>query len=659
MKRRHLRSIVVAIFATLVAAEPGRASSTEPAALLIFPLIEIDVERGVDTLLQVSNTSDAPIGVHCIYQNRVPVCVHVQTGETLPGPCLPDRFSCTGRCRERESDTIEFFLPLTARQPLGWRVSAGREDFLFDEELPDLNGTPTASSRIPALTDDPFLGVLHCFGLDGDGTPSERNVLIGSATIETRGEDGTLTDTAQYNAEGLAADAGAVDDNDLLVLGGRSAEYEGCPAQLVLPNLADLVILETEPNNSRVETRIVLAQCSPDLSAADADPSIAQFVAINEFAQRFTTSTPVDGQHSTLVSNIDGAGPPANPRSIFSAGVVGSVTQQVFIRSVPPFSGLVGIAIETHRSLGVAGGTSSTAVNLQGEGAHPQAGLLGLPSRLCFGDCDLSFDVTIDEVVLGLKIALGDAAIDQCPGLDIDRSATATVEEVVAAVGSSLNGCRLPAQVPDFVPPLPSTPDAAAPEIAHLGVASADDFPLEPSELDDMGRPVYVTPVGHGFTLVTEVRRGQNGQVVGQEAFRHDPEDPTVLPDLQLIVSRPLGDGSLDVCDTISPDIGGVPATQPFAFAATQEVADAVNDAGCRVDDGMGRTRAHRSFCTKSDETRVPASVSPLPQRQFCLPIAKAWEFPAGETVVAVRARDVTGEVGPVKEMVVRVLGIR
>jgi len=57
--------------------------------------------------------------------------------------------------------------------------------------------------------------------------------------------------------------------------------------------------------------------------------------------------------------------------------------------------------------------------------------------------------------------------------------------------------------------------------------------------------------------------------------------------------------------------------------------------------------------------TRTPsgsfATVNSLSTTQFCIPIAKAWAFPAGDTVVAVRVRDQAGNLGPVQEMVVRV----
>jgi len=40
---------------------------------------------------------------------------------------------------------------------------------------------------------------------------------------------------------------------------------------------------------------------------------------------------------------------------------------------------------------------------------------------------------------------------------------------------------------------------------------------------------------------------------------------------------------------------------------------------------------------------------------QFCLPIALAWAFPVGDTVLAVRVRDILGNSGEIREIIVRI----
>jgi len=83
------------------------------------------------------------------------------------------------------------------------------------------------------------------------------------------------------------------------------------------------------------------------------------------------------------------------------------------------------------------------------------------------------------------------------------------------------------------------------------------------------------------------------------------------LPDLQVIVSRPLSDGSGAVCDADFPEVGGVPATEPFDID-NAAAAPAINDLGCRADDGMGsRKGAPASFALA---THRPARWSQPPR---------------------------------------------
>jgi hypothetical protein len=59
----------------------------------------------------------------------------------------------------------------------------------------------------------------------------------------------------------------------------------------------------------------------------------------------------------------------------------------------------------------------------------------------CTGDCNGSGAVTIDELIKGVNIALGQAPLTSCPSLDADGSGTVTIDELVRAVTNALNGC--------------------------------------------------------------------------------------------------------------------------------------------------------------------------------------------------------------------------
>lgn len=59
----------------------------------------------------------------------------------------------------------------------------------------------------------------------------------------------------------------------------------------------------------------------------------------------------------------------------------------------------------------------------------------------CFGDCNGNGEVTVDELITGVNIALGAAPLGSCPRFDTDGNGMVTVDELVAAVNAALNGC--------------------------------------------------------------------------------------------------------------------------------------------------------------------------------------------------------------------------
>jgi hypothetical protein len=63
---------------------------------------------------------------------------------------------------------------------------------------------------------------------------------------------------------------------------------------------------------------------------------------------------------------------------------------------------------------------------------------------MCPGDCNGNFVVSVDELVLGVDIALGLAPLTDCPRLDANDDGEAGIDDVVAAVGSAIDGCPMP-----------------------------------------------------------------------------------------------------------------------------------------------------------------------------------------------------------------------
>ncbi|MBX3024338.1 right-handed parallel beta-helix repeat-containing protein [bacterium] len=80
------------------------------------------------------------------------------------------------------------------------------------------------------------------------------------------------------------------------------------------------------------------------------------------------------------------------------------------------------------------------------------AALLALAARpaaaQCAGDCNGDGTVAINELIIGVNIALGTAEAGTCAAFDADGSGDVTINELIAAVNAALNGCPAAACVP-------------------------------------------------------------------------------------------------------------------------------------------------------------------------------------------------------------------
>ncbi len=182
--------------------------------------------------------------------------------------------------------------------------------------------------------------------------------------------------------------------------------------------------------------------------------------------------------------------------------------------------------------------------------------------------------------------------------------------------------------------------------MTYLGVARADGIVTDPIGTSPQGFSIYDRPLGSGFLLVAEARRGPDFLRVGSQTFV-----PNGLPDFRLVASRPLGNGSTIVCDDGSAGLlGGVPAVVPIEFGAP--AAAALNDMGCRFtprgNDGDACTR---------DFTAVSSFVESTSQIQFCSSPGVGTEiaFPPGDTVLTVRIANIAGQLGEAVSIVIRV----
>jgi len=200
--------------------------------------------------------------------------------------------------------------------------------------------------------------------------------------------------------------------------------------------------------------------------------------------------------------------------------------------------------------------------------------------------------------------------------------------------------------------PTPSG-NQVGPAITFFGLARSDDVLLAPDGTTPGGLPLYVRANAAAFQIVVEGRPGSNGRPVGRSAYQSDLSS---LPDLQVEVSQAIGNGSPDVCDSMGPTAGGVPAINPPRFDATPEVIAAVNDLACRFLDGSGHPqgRGPSEGCVLLD-SGDEGFVNRASTVQFCGLIEKALVFPPGDTTVTVRLLDTSGNPGAPAQLVVRV----
>jgi len=191
------------------------------------------------------------------------------------------------------------------------------------------------------------------------------------------------------------------------------------------------------------------------------------------------------------------------------------------------------------------------------------------------------------------------------------------------------------------------------PTITHLGIARADGSVPTPIAHTQDGTPIYLRLVPHGFFLIVEARPGPSNRPVGTTTYNSVPGDPNALPNLQMVVSLALGNGSAAVCDAgPNPPIGGVPATNPPMFGGSQQSADAINDLGCRFE---ARTTSPDA-CTRNSSQEA-SFVNSNSRVQFCpvVGIGSEIAFARGDTRVTVRATDIIGQPGAPATIIIRV----
>jgi hypothetical protein len=101
-------------------------------------------------------------------------------------------------------------------------------------------------------------------------------------------------------------------------------------------------------------------------------------------------------------------------------------------------------------STGDKGGTDVTCVRVQGQppcsaGSTSQVAIsdatITKTGLACVGDCGGNGEVTVDELILMVNVALGGTPVSSCLAGDRDSNGEITIDEILQAVNNSLVGC--------------------------------------------------------------------------------------------------------------------------------------------------------------------------------------------------------------------------
>ena len=72
--------------------------------------------------------------------------------------------------------------------------------------------------------------------------------------------------------------------------------------------------------------------------------------------------------------------------------------------------------------------------------AHAQPALAA-DTTSCPGDCNRDGVVTINELIVGVNIALGSAQLTQCPSFDRNSDGEVAINELILGVNAALGSC--------------------------------------------------------------------------------------------------------------------------------------------------------------------------------------------------------------------------
>ena len=193
----------------------------------------------------------------------------------------------------------------------------------------------------------------------------------------------------------------------------------------------------------------------------------------------------------------------------------------------------------------------------------------------CDGDCGDDGEVTIDELILGIDIALGRARVDRCPSIDADGDGNIAVDEIVGAVDEAVNGC--PPPEPRLIA-FSRDGHVASLEIAPPWTvrASGDLRNTVASARCRAGRCLVVHPAPADSISIVDASDLSNEDPIALERGA-DPRDVALVDDRTAVISQ-YGRAELLVLDLVN---GATDSIDLGALADADGLPEALRLASC------------------------------------------------------------------------------
>jgi hypothetical protein len=224
----------------------------------------------------------------------------------------------------------------------------------------------------------------------------------------------------------------------------------------VTPSRSNTMTPTTTASTTRTATVTPSRTASPTFSTV---PTVTPSVTVSPSATVTSTSsaTPLATTTPSMTPSVTATfTATASATSSFSATPVWTATPTEVLRASPTGSPTLSPTVSPSFTVLPASPTptrtaSSTPTATESATPTQVASVSPTPTEAqstCVGDCSGDGEVTVDELIMMVNVALGSTDLVKCLSADADSSGEVTVDEIVAAVSRSLNGCGTGLEVP-------------------------------------------------------------------------------------------------------------------------------------------------------------------------------------------------------------------